>query len=235
MRTINELSEQLLLAVKMQNKHEDLIKEISIFPLERLEDELVDDERKKAFWINAYNAFFQILRKTHNLKQPEIYREKRIIVSNQKLSLDDIEHGILRRYRYKYSMGYFANPFAPSMIKRWAVDTIDYRIHFALNCGAKSCPPIAFYSVDRLKMQLEMASLSFIESDTIVNNETKEVWISSIYKWFKKDFGGNSGIKRILSNHLKTDLNAYKIGYNPYSWEEALDNYDEEKFQSSEF
>ena len=39
-----------------------------------------------------------------------------------------------------------------------AVDVIDFRIHFALNCGAKSCPPIAFYSYDKINDQLDLAT-----------------------------------------------------------------------------
>lgn len=228
--SINKLSEQLLLAVKMQNSTSEFLDALAAFPLELLERQLVDDAHKKAFWINAYNSFFQILRKSKNLKKPEIYREKQIAVAGQQLSLDDIEHGILRRYRYKYSLGYLPNLLATSLIKKWAVDVIDYRIHFALNCGAKSCPPIAFYSVDKLEQQLELATVSFIEGDAEVKELQGEIHITTLFKWFLKDFGGTKGIRKIITKNLEKDVTGYKLVYKDYSWEEQLDNFDEEKF-----
>ncbi|MTI30478.1 DUF547 domain-containing protein, partial [Xanthovirga aplysinae] len=192
-----------------------------------LEKQLPDDTHKKAFWINTYNSFFQILRKYNNLKKPKIFSEKYITIAGQKFSLDDIEHGILRRFRYKYSLGYLSNPFTSSLIKKWAVNFIDYRIHFALNCGAKSCPPIAFYSVGQLEQQLEFAALSFIEGDTEIIDHKKEVHISKLFKWFLKDFGGTKGVRKIINQQLGKDFSAYKLIYKDYSWEEQLDNYAE--------
>ena len=69
----------------------------------------------------------------------------------------------------------------------------DPRIHFALNCGAKSCPPIAVYSTEsaeRLEKQLEMATLSFISSPTNVkvNVEKETLELSQLFKWYASDF-----------------------------------------------
>ena len=59
-------------------------------------------------------------------------------------SLDDIEHGILRRNaRNHIEVG-------DSKLTHM-VDKVDYRIHFALNCGAQSCPAIAFYTIASLE------------------------------------------------------------------------------------
>jgi len=231
--TIGELSEQLLLAVKMQNPVEDLLDKLSSFHKPEMDLQLSNDERKKAFWINVYNAYFQIFRKSQNLQKPEIYRGKHITIAGEKLSLDDVEHGILRRFRYKYSLGYLPNIFTPSLIRRWAVNTLDYRIHFALNCGAVSCPPIAFYSAERIEQQLELATVSFIEGDSEIKEKQKEVHVTSLFSWFRNDFGGTQGVKRIISKHLDKDLTDYKLVYKDYSWEEQLDNYDEEKFNTN--
>lgn len=230
MDSINKLSEELLLAVKKQESTLELETKLETFPLKEMLSQLSSDTAKKAFWINLYNSFFQILRKTKKLDKPGIYTGKHICIASKKISLDDIEHGILRRFRYKYSFGYFADPFVSKFIRKCAVDNLDYRIHFALNCGAKSCPPIAFYSTERLEQQLELATLSFIEEDTVVDEEAKEVSASSLFKWYSKDFGGPKGVKKILSLRLKTDLSNYNLSYNDYSWEEYLDNYDEANF-----
>lgn len=232
MSEFNKLSQELLYAVKTNKETTSIVADLATKSFSLLEEQLSDDVRKKAFWINSYNAYFQILRKEHKLKKPEIYKEKRITIAGIKLSLDDMEHGILRRFRYKYSLGYFSDPFAPSRIKKMAVEVLDFRIHFALNCGAKSCPPIAFYSVEGLEDQLELATLSFLEGDTEIKESKKEVHITTLMKWFLKDFGGRNGIRKILKKYIKKNFTSYKLVFKPYSWEEELDNYDENNFNT---
>ena len=93
-------------------------------------------------------------------------RKKLFTITSTLFSLDDVEHGILRRYRYKYSLGFITDLFPSKIIKKLAVSKIDYRIHFALNCGAKSCPPIAFYTSLNIEEELNLATQSFLESET---------------------------------------------------------------------
>ncbi|MCB0705486.1 MAG: DUF547 domain-containing protein, partial [Saprospiraceae bacterium] len=219
------LSEKLLLAVKMDQPTFPFIQKLRELPFSELTSNLEKDDQKKAFWINIYNAFFQILRKIERLDKPEIFRKKAIEISGHFFSLDDIEHGILRKYRWKFSLGYLPNIFAPKLIKGLAVSKIDYRIHFALNCGAKSCPPIAFYSANKLNQQLNMATQSFLEGETDVFPSKKEVHVSRLFQWFRADFGGPTGIRRILKTQIQLETSGLKIVYKPYSWEEVLDNY----------
>ena len=221
----NQLSEELLLAMKMQADHLPLTKQLAAYSMDRLQADLQKDTAKKAFWINIYNAYFLILRKIEKLDKPAIYRQKAVNIAGHDFSLDDIEHGILRKYRYKFSLGYLPNPFAPRMIKKLAVKKIDYRIHFALNCGAESCPPIAFYSADHLDQELEMATLSFLEGDTEVLSDKKEIHISRLFLWFRGDIAGKRGIRRILQEKLKVNASAYKLIYKEYEWEEDLNNF----------
>jgi len=230
MNDLNKISEQLLLTVKKEEPYEGFLITLADFDADILEKQLHNDRFKNAFWINIYNSFFQILRKYKNLNQPKIYTAKEMIIAGHKLSLDDIEHGILRRFRYKYSLGYFRKPFASTLIKRWAVSKIDFRIHFALNCGAKSCPPIASYTVDKLEEQLELASKSFLNEDTLINEQGKEMLISRLFLWFLNDFGGKKGSRIIIGKYLDQDPTGYKLIYNDYSWEEHLNNYDEKRF-----
>jgi len=223
--TINKISEDLILAVKMNQHHDDFLNQLEHYSLDQLKKDLKNDEAKKAFWINIYNAFFQIFRKVNQLNKPEIYRNKLINIAGKSFSLDDVEHGILRKFRYKYSLGFLPNFFTKRLIKKLAVDKIDYRIHFALNCGAVSCPPIAFYSLEKIEAQLQMATLSFLEGETDILEEKKEIHVTQLFKWFLADFGGKSGIRKILKEHLKFDSKGYSLVFKPYSWEEELDNY----------
>lgn len=228
--TSNYLSEQLLLNVKMEKPLNEMISEMGAIDLAQLKSDLNSDDQKKAFWINIYNAWFQILRKIKEVEKTKIYKVKLIKIAGQFFSLDDVEHGILRKYRYKFSLGYLPNYFAAKLIKQLAVSKIDYRIHFALNCGAVSCPPIAFYSADRIDAQLEMATLNFLETETDILADSKEIHITRLFQWFKGDFGGTRGIRKILEEKLKISTKGYKLVYKPYSWEESLDNYDDSRF-----
>ena len=46
---------------------------------------------------------------------------------------------------------------------------VDPRIHFALNCGAKSCPPIKTFSGDQVQAQLNLAANAYLENDDALN------------------------------------------------------------------
>lgn len=223
----NTLSEQLLLAVKMEESYQDKIASLGELSLADLQTQLQNDDLKKSFWINIYNAFYQILRKDHGLEKPEIFKDKTIKIADSEFSLDDIEHGILRKGKHKLSKGYLNNPFASKRLSELEVESLDYRIHFALNCGAKSCPPIAFYNAERIDDQLKMATLSFLESETGVDEENQSLTVTKLFSWFSADFGGKDGVRQILGEIFSKDFSDYKVQFSEYSWEEDLDNYQE--------
>lgn len=220
-----QLSEQLLLHVKTKQETKTLEKELLDISIEMLKRGLSDDSAKKAFWINIYNAYYQLLYTRKQKRKPEIFTAKLIFIANTRFSLDDIEHGILRKYRWKYSLGYLVNIFAAPLIKELAVDIIDYRIHFVLNCGAKSCPPIGFYQYEKINEQLDKATRSFLLSETEIDDVRKQIWTSKILSWFRGDFGGERGIKSILSSLLNQNLNDYTISFKKYNWEAQMENF----------
>lgn len=228
--SLTKKSGELLLLVKNRAPVSGILDEIANISMKDLQQQLMNDTLKQVFWINIYNSFYQILSKTHKLTSPKIYTSKQIQIAGYNFSLDHIEHGILRKFRYKYSLGYFPNIFTSSIIKKLAVDKIDFRIHFALNCGAISCPPIRFYSEEDLNHQLDLATSSFLESETKINHEKREVQITRLFLWFHNDFGGKKGIRKILKDYLQKDLKGYKLRFDHYSWDIHLDNYSEGSF-----
>ncbi len=221
----NQLSEQLLLTVKKQQDTTALQKQMATLSLPALQTALASDDQKKAFWVNIYNAYYQILRIEQQMDKPDIYRERAFTIAGEPFSLDDVEHGILRKFRYKYSFGYLSNPFTSKLIKDLAVEELDYRIHFALNCGAKSCPPIAFYKVKSINSQLDLATQAFLEGETDFNAENKVVHVTALFQWFAGDFGGKKGIREIYRQQLEKDITGYTIKYKEYSWEDDLGNF----------
>lgn len=222
---LNKLSEELLLKVKLEEHTSAIRSELESLDPNTLLINLSNDHQKIAFWINVYNAYYQIIRKEENLSKSAVYSKKLFSIAGELLSLDDVEHGILRRYRYKYSLGYFSNLFASKFVKKHTVEKLDYRIHFALNCGAESCPPIAFYNVKEIDEQLTEATKGFLKVESEFNDQKKIVYTTALFKWFYADFGGKNGIKKIFKEQLDKDIFDYKIKYKKYSWEDDLNNF----------
>jgi hypothetical protein len=219
------LSGEFLLYVKLKKDTSLIEYVLTTISIAELFSQLATDEEKKTFWINIYNAYYQILVSRNNTQGKRIFIRKEVHIANTSFSLDAIEHGILRKYRWKKSFGYLPNLLTSTLIRNLAVNEIDYRIHFSLNCGAKSCPPIAFYTLEKLDKQLDDAMYSFLFSETIIDNETKSIKTSKLLYWYQGDFGGLKGVKHILKNVLQVETTSYKLKFNPYSWETHLQNY----------
>src|SRR5690606_25809156 len=142
-----ELSQQLLDNLREGNNAKPIVNKIAKITEDELQM-LENDDQKLTFWINVYNGMTQFTL----FNNPDLYndrdnffKEEFIRIANRKLSLDQIEHGLLRRSRNKLSLGYLPKLFVSKFERKNRVDNIDPRIHFALNCGAKSCPPIVIY------------------------------------------------------------------------------------------
>ncbi|KAK2158173.1 hypothetical protein LSH36_175g03004 [Paralvinella palmiformis] len=105
-------------------------------------------------------------------------------------SLDDIEHGILRGNRPH--PGSKTPPFKDNDPRRsFVVKVFDPRVHFALVCGAKSCPAVQVYTAENLSFALDAATRSFCEQEVKVYEMRKEIHVSQIFQWYCADFGRN--------------------------------------------
>ncbi|MBX2877295.1 MAG: DUF547 domain-containing protein [Saprospiraceae bacterium] len=179
----------------------DQLKKVSLSSLQK-------DRQKLAFWINVYNGMTNYLIIRNKLKQhmkeiPDFFAANRLEIGGYWLSLDDIEHGILRRNARRHLS-------ADSAILAWQVEHLDYRIHFALNCGALSCPPIAYYQADRIDQQLAMAMDSFIGAEFIVNEVSKTIVCSALFDWYREDFVG-----AFLND---PSYEGFQVQLKPYDW-----------------
>lgn len=226
-RHLLAMSGDLLYAVKIGAPTDSIENALASVSTTALIHGLSNDTARKVFWINIYNAYYQILATREQLTRPHIFTNEAFTIGGVNLSLDDVEHGILRRYRVKWSLGYLPKFWPSRTIKKLAVSKIDYRIHFALNCGAKSCPPIAFYKYDELEEQLELATSSFLNQDVTFDEAKKEVYVTKLMEWFRADFDGRGGIKDILKKYLGKDFSDYTIKYKEYDWSSSLGNYTE--------
>ncbi|MBA2249993.1 MAG: DUF547 domain-containing protein [Chitinophagaceae bacterium] len=181
------VSQQLLYAIRTGDRSDTFIKLLEDADEKALQKELQTDALKKAFWLNIYNAFVQKLLSENPGKYKNrnaFFSDKQIVIAHHKLSFDNIEHGILRRSKIKWSLGYLNKPFAGNFEKTFRVDILDKRIHFALNCGAKSCPPIAYYDPAKIDMQLRLAMINYLRNETEYNTASNIIYLPKIMDWF---------------------------------------------------
>lgn len=191
---------------------------------------------RRAFWINLYNALiidaviaFKVQDSVTEgrLGMFTFFRRAAYNVGGSRFSCNDIEHGILRGNRgFPYLPGVH---FAPSDPRRqFVIKPFDTRIHFALNCASRSCPPINVYDADHLDDQLELATRNFITRDVEIQPTRNELHLSSIFKWYRGDFDGREGTFDLVHHYLpESDERAMWISkhrddmtivYKPYDW-----------------
>ncbi len=182
------------------------------------------------FWINLYNALiidavvsFDI--QGSIMSRPGIFRHAAYNVGGLRFSADEIEHGILRRNRPNPVM-HFRSFAANDPRLSLMVDHLDPRIHFSLVCGARSCPPIAFYDHEHLDRQLDQAAAAFINGDGVhYLAETNTLQLSKIFQWYLSDFGGLPAVLELVQRHVRgkevqcaLESGDFQIRYLRYDW-----------------
>lgn len=164
-----------------------------------------------AFWLNAYNLFTiklvvdnYPLKKITDLDNGKTWEVQRIKIGNETYSLNQIENVIIRpKFR-------------------------DARIHFALNCAAKSCPPLFNKAFTPLKLeaQLEERTKAFINSNSNQISE-KKIKISKIFEWYASDFKPLGLETHTKEKHILSFIDKYSpvaiskdatIEYLEYNW-----------------
>jgi len=157
--------------------------ETYIETLEGTDVDRLTRDQQFAFWVNLYNAATVRLILDHypvdSIRDIDIspglfsdgpWQGKILRVAGEKLSLDDIEHRILRPI--------------------WQ----DPRIHYAVNCASLGCPELArqAYRAGALDTMLNAAARAFVNHPRGVRVERGDLILSRIYKWYAGDFGGSA-------------------------------------------
>jgi len=152
---------------------------------------------RMSFFVNLYNAM--IVHANCVLGPPEDSPAGRAVffsgksgavyvIGGAKFSPDDIEHGVLRGNNPHPSQP----PIASSYLLPWderailAIPYLDPRVHFVLNCGAASCPPIKILGDDP-EPALATAAAAYLEGEIRLNND--KVYLPRLVLWYAKDFG----------------------------------------------
>jgi len=195
----------------------------------------MDDRTKTAFCINLYNmmikhAFVKKGIPRTMLSRISFFSKVKCNIGGHLFSFNDLEGGILRaNSRQPYT---FSKPFGSSDPRRsFALSEMDPRIHFALNCGASSCPLVKNFSARALDQELEMVVQAFCEdpSNLHISADGNTVFISKIFDWYEGDFGDSKQARLLriaswLRGNKQRQLEAIarrsgvRIRRLPYDW-----------------
>ncbi len=183
--------------------------------LQQIKVSSLNPKEQKAYWVNLYNALtIKVILDHYPVKSivdidisPGLFSNgpwdaKLLTIEGEKVSLNDIEHRILR-------------PIFQ-----------DNRLHYALNCASLGCPnlqPVAYTAVNTEEL-LEAGARAYVNSPRGARMEKGGLHVSSIYKWFQVDFGGSKAgvIKHLLlyaEGGLAVALRNYDNGlHDDYNW-----------------
>ncbi|MES2778425.1 MAG: DUF547 domain-containing protein, partial [Bacteroidota bacterium] len=204
------VSEQLVETVQHSQRHafDSLLKIVADAKFEVLKNQLYSDTRKKTFWLNVHNAYALYLLK----KEPSILKNhnhflstKQITIAGMHFSLNEIEHGILRRSSYRIT--------ETVVIKQLRVLELDYRVHFGINFGAKDCPSLVPFREHKLNDQLKSLEKAYILSHTAIDSAKKEIKTSELFEWYETDFGGENGVRNLFEKNGLVQAKDWKISY----------------------
>jgi hypothetical protein len=153
---------------------------------------------QRAYWINLYNAttvkvildHYPVASITKINISPGIFTKgpwgkKLLEIEGEAVSLDDIEHRILR-------------PIWP-----------DPRVHYACNCASIGCPNLAAvaYSPANMEELLEAGARAYVNHPRGAKIENGRLTVSSIYQWYMADFGGSDrGVIEHLKKYARPEL-----------------------------
>lgn len=163
-----------------------------------------DKNTQLAFYINAYNlSVVQNVIKNYPLKSPldikGFFKTTTFKISGKNMTLDYLENQLIRP------------------------DFKDPRIHFALVCGAKGCPPIIneAYLPSNVQSILTRQTKSALDNSSYTKVSGSKVELTEIFNWYKQDFGNNDSEVIAFINKYKSKklASSTTIGYYTYNWE----------------
>lgn len=163
--------------------------------LQSLSPASLNRDEQMAYWFNLYNALTVRVILDHypvagirDISLPGSrggpWKAALVTVEGRPLSLDNIEHDILRPL--------------------WG----DTRIHYAVNCASIGCPDLAprAYRGAILEEMLDEAARSYINHPRGVSSDGRRLTLSSIYSWYKEDFGNREELYAHLLRYAEDEI-----------------------------
>lgn len=197
---------------RLKSSSEDKLKlDRYIKSLEAKDPSALSENEAIAFWANLYNAVtIQVVTDNYPVKSIRKlgsfnsgpWKKNLVTVNGAEMSLDDIEHGTLRK---KYPSPY---------------------IHYMVNCASVGCPNLLneAWEADSLRVKRKAAAADYINSPRGAVASGDKLTVSSIYDWFEEDFGGSKEgviehIRKYATGDLADAINSgAKIKKYDYDW-----------------
>jgi hypothetical protein len=224
-RSPNELSVAFLQALKSGNDADPLVDEIATLDPNNLAAALRTKEEKLAFWVNMYNGMVQYLlteRPELYANRSEFFKTPRFTVAGHELSPNNMEHEIIRGGENRFGLGFIPQFFPDKFARTFHVDGGDARIHFALNCGASDCPPVAIYRPETYNEQIDRRVRQYLAEHSTFEGEGKDrrLVTSPLFNWFRGDFRSYDGVDDFLVTYdiLKPEEKNIDRDYENYDW-----------------
>ena len=177
------------------------------------EDSLKTRDEKLTFWINTYNILaakmvadrfpIKSIKDAGSFFSP-VWKKPAGRVAGKERTLNEIEHEILRKMD-------------------------EPRIHVAIVCASVSCPDLRLeaFKAESLNEQLNDQMKMFLQSSEKgmrIDKKDKEVYLSSIFKWFKDDFESRGGVLKFISKYVSPEASKelldsrIDVSYLDYNW-----------------
>lgn len=210
----------------------------------------MDAVSKKAFLINIYNVLVlhglcELSTSIANMPEwfanpslrANFYKQIAYNIGGYIFTLDDIEHGLLRAN--SLLAGSTSRQFEDDDPRlAFALNVVDPRIHFALNCGAVDCPPVSCYSSNAMTqdLQLNTATRNYLSQPNCLRLSSTTsadggsivtVHLSRLFLWYAHDFSNADVLRWLLPfapEAIRPQLEMavtngnYAIEYESYDW-----------------
>lgn len=163
-------------------------------------------ERALGFWIDAYNALsmYSVIARgvPHDfgslIKRIRFFVQQRVTVGGREMSLRALENEIIR-------------PLG------------EPRVHFALNCMARSCPrlPRTPFAGADVRAKLEREARHFLSEprNLALDHAANTATLSAIFEFFAEDFEANGGVRVFVNRYVEPDIPSdYELRYREYDW-----------------
>ncbi|MEM6749827.1 MAG: DUF547 domain-containing protein [Planctomycetota bacterium] len=184
------LVDYAVLPGRLEGRLDMYLDALARFGPETTPERFAGTDARLAYYLNAYNAAMLRLWLDEGAGDGDPDRDvawltwfstRRFVVDGRARSLDDLEHGIVR--------GRFDDP----------------RIHFALVCGAVSCPPLLAEPFDPARLDAQLDGLGrrwLMQDDGLVVDDDGRVRASFLFAWYAGDFDDWGGLAGVIERYV---------------------------------
>mmetsp|Transcript_14737 Transcript_14737/g.22332 ORF Transcript_14737/g.22332 Transcript_14737/m.22332 type:complete len:534 (-) Transcript_14737:59-1660(-) len=170
--------------------------EEEVCELQKISIEDMEKNYLTAYAINVYNLMIKYAQvkvgvPTTNTQRLAFFNNVTMDLGGEFFSFQELENGILRANAVPpYALRKVFSPTDKRLRLALKVDKVDPRIHFGLNCGARSCPPVKKFTASDLNEELRIVALAFCEQDdnVMIKESSNTVVCNTIFKWYMDDF-----------------------------------------------